>query len=822
VEEFFMRAFPCAAACAAAVTLGTATWLQAAGAGQKPQAPAIATAASQRALVDRYCVTCHNQRLKTGGLALDTLDMANVATAAPAWEKVVRKLRAGVMPPVGLPRPDRDAHGSFVRWLEARLDAASAANPDPGRTETFHRLNRAEYRNAIRDLLGLELDVASLLPADDASYGFDNIAGVLRMSPTLLDRYLAAAQKVSRVAIGTSASSAVAETFRVAPDLSQDGHIEGLPFGTRGGILVRFTFPQDGEYVISARLARDTEDNIPRFDEPHDLEVMVDGERVHVFTLPGDPLTASIRDPNVLGRVRQDLDAKLQARVAVKAGPREVGLAFLKKPSAQVDTLYPGAFSPRVLALKQPFQRPYAGGFGNDDHRFQPYLASVTIGGPYNSRPAVDTPSRRRIFTCRPVRPSDEARCADGILRSLARRAYRRPVADADLKPLLAFYEEGRTDGFEAGIELAVQRLLMSPEFLFRVERDAKGVAPGRAYRISDLELASRLSFFFWSSGPDDELLEQASRGRLSRPEVLEQQVRRLLADPRSEAFVTNFTGQWLYLRNLPAVSPDPNLFPDFDEGLRLAFRREVELFFDSLVREDRSALDLLTADYTFVNERLARHYGIPEVKGSHFRRVALTEDTRRGLLGKGSILASTSYPHRTSPVLRGKWILENLLGSAPPPPPPDVPDLKDTNAEGRVLSMRERMVQHRANAVCASCHATMDPLGLSLENFDAVGRWRTRGESFAPIDASGVLPDGTAFDGVTGLRQALLDRSELFVTTLTEKLLVYALGRGLEHYDAPAVRAITRHAARNEYRFSALLMGIVQSTPFQMRRAAE
>ena len=790
-------------------------------AGAQP-APAKGESATQQQLLDRYCVSCHNQRLKTGGLTLDTVDVGNVAAAAPSWEKVARKLRAGVMPPAGRPRPDKQMQDAFVVWLETQLDQAAAAHPNPGRTDTFHRLNRAEYRNAVRDLLGLDIDVASLLPADDASYGFDNIAGVLRMSPTLLDRYLAAALSVSRVAVGTPSSSPVAETFRVPPDLSQEGHIDGLPLGTRGGLLVRHTFPHDGEYEIKAKLARDTEDNIPRFDETHELEVAVDGERVHLFTLPGDPLTQMPRGGNLLERVRQDLDAKLEIRIPVKAGPRDVGLSFLKKPSAEVDTVYAGAFSPRQLALKRPFYRPYAGGLGNDDTRFQPHLASVTISGPFNARVSPETTSRQRIFVCRPAQASSEPACAARILRTLARRAFRRPVVDADLKPLLKFFEEGRAEGFDAGIQLAVQRLLVSPEFLFRVERDPAVSPTGGVYRIGDLELASRLSFFLWSSIPDDELLDLAGRGRLRNPQVLEQQVRRMLADPRARAFVGNFTGQWLYLRNLPAVSPDPNLFPDFDENLRLSFRREVELFFDSLLQEDRSALDLLTADHTFVNERLAEHYGIPSVKGSHFRRVVLSDDHRRGLLGKGAILATTSYPHRTSPVLRGKWILENLLGAPPPPPPPDVPDLKDKDATGQVLSMRDRMVQHRANPVCASCHATMDPLGFSLENFDAVGKWRTRGESFAPIDASGSLPDGTDFQGVVGLRQALLGQRELFLRNFTEKLLVYALGRGLESSDAPAVRKIVRDAAPDEYRLSAVLMGVVQSQPFQMRRVAK
>ena len=701
----------------------------------EPRAQLAATsvegdAASKKAVVNRYCVSCHNSRLKTGGLTLDTLDFDDIGGQAATWEKVVRKLQAGLMPPAGQPRPDQPTNENLVRWLHAQLDRAAAAHPDPGRTEAFHRLNRAEYQNAIRDLLAVDLDVASVLPADDASYGFDNIAGILKMSPTLLDRYLAAARKITRVAIGGTASGPVGETYRVPPDLPQDDHVEGLPFGTRGGTLIRQTFPQSGEYVIKARLARDTEDNIPRFDEAHELEVTIDGARVGLFEIPGDPDTG-VRQDQSMTRVRQDLDAALQVRVPVGAGPHAVGVAFLKKSSAQVDTVYAGAFSPKFLALKQPFQRPFPGGFGNDDTRYLPYLASVTVTGPFNALASNDTPSRRQVFICRPLAAANELPCARQILRSLARRAFRRPVTDADLKPLLAFYDEGRQDGFDSGIELAVQRLLMSPEFLFRVERDPAGVAPNAAYVISDLELASRLSFFLWSSIPDEELLNVASRGQLRKPAILERQVKRMLTDARSRAFVENFTGQWLYLRNLPAVVPDPNLFPDFDESLRQAFRREMELFFESLVKDDRGALELLTADYTFVNDRLAQHYGIPNIKGAQFRRVVLNDDYRRGLLGKGAILAATSYPHRTSPVVRGKWILENLLGTPPPPPPPDVPDLKDTNAPGK-------------GAVDAGAHgpASRQP-GLCELSFDdgsagAVARELRRGRPLA--DARGIV----------------------------------------------------------------------------------
>jgi hypothetical protein len=779
------------------------------------------TAASSRQLVDRYCAGCHNERTRTGGVALDAIDLTDFGTNAPVLEKVIRKLRGGLMPPAGRPRPDASTLHGFREWLEDGVDAAALKRPDPGRTDTLHRLNRSEFKNAVHDVLDVDVDVSSLLPADDASYGFDNVAGVLRMSPTLLDRYLAAAQKVSRVAIGEFHPSPAAETFRVPADLPQNDHIEGLPFGTRGGTLIDFTFPATGEYKINAKLARDIEDNIPRFDEPEDLEVTIDGERVQVFTIPGDPDRggASSRDTTLL-KVRQNLDAMLEVRVPIKSGMHQVGVAFLKKPSAQVDTVYTGAFSPRFLELKQPFQRPYAGGFGNDDTRFQPYLASVTITGPFDLSPNDQRADRNGIFSCVPETP-DETACAKKILTKLARRAYRRPVGDSDLRPLLEFFEQGRTDGFAAGLELALQRLLVSPNFLFRIEREPVGVAPGAAYRISDLELASRLSFFLWSSVPDDELVDVAARGQLHDASVIEHEVRRMLADRRSAAFVANFTGQWLYLRNLPAVVPDPHLFPDFDESLRQALRREIELFVGTLLREDRSALDLLTAKDTFVNERLARHYGIPNIKGDHFRRIVLNDEHRWGLLGKGAILVETAYPNRTSPVLRGKWILENLLGTPPPAPPPNVPSLKDTNAVGNVLSMRDRMAQHRANPACASCHAMMDPLGFSMENFDAAGQWRVQGESGMLIDASGTLPDGDRFEGVSGLRDALFRRSDVFVTTLTEKLLVYALGRGLDYYDAPAVRSIVRGAARDDYRFSSILLGIVRSTPFEMRMAA-
>jgi hypothetical protein len=780
-----------------------------------------------RETLTRYCVTCHNDRLKTAGLSIAALDPDDVAPQADVWEKIVRKLRAGVMPPAGRPRPDKQAYTNLVGHLESHLDRAAAAAPDPGRPDTFHRLNRSEYQNAIRDLLALDIDVSALLPNDDATFGFDNIASALKMSPTLMERYLAAARKISRAAVGAAPGGPAIDTYRMAPDASQEAHVEGLPLGTRGGALIRHTFLQDGEYAIKAKLALDTQDNVPRYDEPHQLEISIEGTRLGLFTLEPEPDSDEIKrkanDDFRQAGFRRNIDAEWQVQVAVKAGLHDVAVTFLEKPAAELDAVRPGAFRPLRLALKQPFARRYIGGYFNDETRSGPYLGSVTISGPFNSSGPGDTPSRRRIFICKPSTTADERTCARAILAGLARRAYRREVTDEDLRDLLAFFDRGRTGGgFESGVELALRRMLVKPAFLFRIERDPANVSPRTAYRLTDVELASRLSFFLWSSIPDDALLDAARNGQLARRDVLEQQVHRMLADRRLQSLVANFTGQWLYLRNLPTVTPDQRLFPDFDGELRQAFRRETELFFESVLREDRSALDLLRADYTFLNEPLARHYGIPGVRGDQFRRVTLVDDNRRGLLGQASILATTSYPHRTSPVVRGKWILDNLLGTPPPPPPPNVPDLKDTNGEGKVLSMRDRMVQHRANPACASCHSMMDPAGFALENFDAVGRQRSLGESSTPIDASGELPDGRRFTGAAGLRNALLTEPEAFVTRLTEKLLIYALGRGLEYYDAPAVRAIVRDARSSDYRMSALVLGIVKSLPFQMRRSAD
>ncbi len=772
-----------------------------------PAAGGAGTAASVEATLKRYCVTCHNERivngrgtapsmlvsqLRTAGLALDALDPQHVAGDADAWERVIRKLEARTMPPVGRPRPDEATYGEVIGWLETALDRAAADAPNPGRRPALHRLSRTEYQNAVRDLLALdhlpkEFDVSTLLPADNVTSGFDNLAELLFVSPSTLERYLAAARKISRLAVGDTSMPPIVDRYQLDRDLIQDGHLEGLPLGTRGGTLIRSHLPAAGEYVLTVEFAQAAR-------EEHDVEVSVDGERVSLFTIGGRPLVRGAS-----GVFAFEAEPPVDVRIPLGAGPRAIAVAFLQKTGAQHESL--------VRASRRGQRR-------------EPAISTVTLSGPYGVDGAGDTPSRERIFICRPGDGAATTEpCAREILSTLARRAYRRPVTGADLDLLLPFFEEGRAEGgFDRGIQRALERLLVSPEFLFRIERDPADVAPGAPYRVGGLELASRLSFFLWSSIPDDELLDRAIDGTLGDPAVLEAQVQRMLADRRSRALVDNFAEQWLYLRDVEAKEPDPGFFPGFDENLRQAFQRETELFIDSVLREDRSVSDLLTADYTFVNERLAKHYGIPYVYGSHFRRVSLDRTARRGLLGQGGILTLTSYATRTSPVLRGKWILENLLASPPPPPPPDIPALAEKTDDGAALSMRAAMERHRANPACASCHAQMDPLGFALEHFDAVGRWRTRSESNDAIDASGVLPDGTSFDGPDGMRQALLREPKRFVATVTEKLLTYALGRNVESYDMPAVRAIVRDAARNDYRFSSIVLGIVRSTPFQMR----
>ncbi len=772
----------------------------AAGRSQGPSGELSASVEEQRALVDRYCVTCHSEALKTGGLSLETADLSDVPAHVPLWEKVIRKLRTASMPPARRPRPDKATLDAFAASLETQIDSLAAALPNPGRTEPLHRLNRTEYQNAIRDLLDLEIDAAALVPADDQSYGFDNIAGVLKVSPTLLERYVRAAQEISRLAVGATPVAPGGETFRIVSDLSQYDHRDGMPFGTRGGATVTYNFPRDADYDIKLELL-DLFSGAP-IQEEHQLELTVDGERVEIFELaPAPPQPADVAD------AYRELPKQMQVRVPVLAGPRVVVAAFVKKTDALAES------------IRQPFDRPHGEG---DYLMYQPHMGTITITGPFNPTSAGDTPSRRRIFTCRPSTSADEAPCAEEILSTVARRAYRRPVTEQDLEGLLMFYNQGReAGGFEAGIERALRALLVSPNFLFRVEVDPEGTAAGAPYRLSNLELASRISFLLWSSIPDDELLNAAVDGKLGDPAEVERQVLRMLADPRSETLAKNFAGQWLRLRNVAGARPSDVIFPNFGQSLREDFVRETELFFDSIMRENRGVLDLLTADYTFLNERLARHYGVEGVYGADFRRVTLPDDTRRGLLGQGSILTLTSYGERTSPVGRGKWVLENVLGTPPPPPPPNVPELEPQEDTGKVLTMRERMEQHRANPVCASCHSMMDPLGLALENFDAVGRWRSVMPGGSPIDTAGTTPDGTEFAGPVDFRGLLARNPEQFATVVTEKLLIYALGRGVEYYDAPAVRQITRQAATDDFGLASLLVNVVQSEPFQMRLAS-
>ena len=759
------------------------------------------SAAQYRDVLDRYCVTCHNQRLRTAGLELETPDLARIAEHADLWEKVVRKLRAGTMPPQGARRPEPTASDALATWLEGRLDLVATDKRDPGRP-VLHRLNRTEYANAVRDLLSLSLNVTALLPPDDSSYGFDNIGDVLGVSPVLLDRYLAAADRISAVALGDPDITPGAETYRVRQDLSQDQHIEGLPFGTVGGLLVEHTFPLDAEYQFDVKLFRSNIESIRGLEYARQLEILVDGQRIHLVSFGGDEdFALAVDNPTVAGDA---VDARLRVRVPVRAGVRHIGVDFIQQRGEGTRRL-------------QPSLRSSADTF---DSTGRPHVERLTITGPFNATGPGDSPSRRQILICRPTSASATAdtACARRIIGRLARRAYRRAVTHAELDDLLAFYADGRrTGGFEKGVQMAVRRIISSPKFLLRVERDRPGVAPGVAYHVSDVELASRLSFFLWSSIPDNELLTAAAAGRLRNPAVLEQQVARMLADPRAGAIVSNFAGQWLQLRNLRRIVPNSAEFPDFDDNLRLAFQREAELFFDSIIREDRSVLELLTADYTFVNERLARHYGIPNVYGSRFRRVTLADDARRGLLGKGGVLTVTSHVDRTSPVVRGKWVLENLLGIPPPPPPANVPPLKEREEGQRPRTMREQMEEHRRNPVCANCHKLMDPLGFAMENFDATGAWRATDGGNA-IDVSGQLADGTKLNGVVSLREALLKRPNVFVGTFTEKLLTYALGRGLNYRDMPVVRAIDADAARHDYRISSIVRGIVTSVPFTMR----
>jgi mono/diheme cytochrome c family protein len=791
----------------------SAVWIAPPAAAPAQQGSPDAASSPHAAVLNKYCVTCHNDTRRTGGLSLEHADLTNVPKGAETWEKVIRKLRVGMMPPPGMPKPAPVQIDELAGYLETTLDRAAIEKPHPGRT-AMHRLNRAEYANAIRDLLALDVDAAALLPPDDESSGFDNIADVLTISPSLMERYLSASWNISRQAIGNLGIAASTAVYRVRPDLSQDQHVEGLPPGTRGGMVVKHTFPLDGEYTIKLRLWRNTFDLMRGMEDPHDIEISMDGQRLTLVAAGGREQFLTMADnPGTFG---SELDKRLTVTVPVKAGVHTLWATTVLRSHAVRDDLV------------KPFLRTTVDGL---DIMGDPSVDRLTIEGPRAATGPGDTPSRRKIFVCTPATTANEETCATKILSSLARVAYRRPVDKQTVDMLVGFYRKGRPSSqlragaidraaFERGIESALQFILASPEFLIRFEMDPPNVAHNAAYRLDDVALASRLAFFLWSSIPDDQLLTIASQGKLGGPVVFEQQVQRMLADGRSQALVTNFAEQWLHLRNLKSSSPDLEAFPDFDDNLRQAMKEETSLFFDSIVKEDRSVVDLLNADYTFINERLARHYGIPDIYGSQFRRVKVTSEARRGLLGQASLLTVTSYPNRTSPVERGKWVLTNLLGVPPQPPPPNIPTLPEaTTADGKVLSLRERMEKHRANPTCAGCHRVMDPIGFALESYDGIGRWR-KTEDGAPIDTSGTLFNGANVDGVVGLRRNLVEHPEIFIGVMTEKMLTYALGRGLEYYDMPAVRRIVRDAKARDFRFSSIVLGVARSTPFQMKEA--
>jgi hypothetical protein len=769
---------------------------QTAGAHASPAAGQPAAAARQRALLDQYCVTCHNDKLKTAQLSLEKVDLATAGDHPELWEKVVRKLRAGVMPPPDVRRPPLADYEGLRDWLETEIDRrATRANPG---SVVLHRLNRTEYGNAVRDLLDLDIDPATLLPPDDSARGFDNIAGSLTISPTLLESYTTAAARVARMALGYWKTPTEA-TYLAPGDTSQNQHLEGLPFGTRGGMLVHHDFPADGEYKFSIQNF-----GIGSYIPGEQLELIIDGERAHLFKYQGVGLSQGMSGEG---------DGSLDVTVPVRAGSRIVGATFLATN-----------YRPSLDMIRQ-YDRKSLENNSIPQLQYYPAIGFLRIQGPFNAQRPADSRSLHKVVTCHPATAAQEEPCARAILTTLARRAYRRPATVQDVDALMHFYADGRRTGtFDDGIELALRRMLTSPQFLVRAEREPAGVPAGRPYVINDLELASRLSFFLWSSIPDDRLIALAGQGRLGTPVVLAQQVRRMLADPRSDALVRNFAQQLLYLRNLPATSPDGVFYPDWDDELRQAYKREAELFFDSIMREDRSVIDLLTADYTFVNERLAHHYGIPNIYGSQFRRVTLGPDldARRGLLGKGSFLAVTwTQNFRTSPVKRGVWVLENILGTPPPEPPPNVPPLEEAAAGSqKVLTLREQMTVHRKNPPCAGCHKIMDPIGFALDNFDADGKWRAKqgGEGGTPIDASVTLFDGQSVNGPAGLRQALLRYSPQFVRMFTEKMMTYALGRGVEYTDMPVLRGIVNDASKDDNRFSSIVLGIVRSPQFRMR----
>ena len=786
---------------------------------------------SNRALLDQYCVICHNQavvnsvaqpneglqttQLRNLGLTLDVEDVSNLAENPEVWEKVIKKLRVGVMPPPNYPRPDKESYDGFRTFLENELDRVASTQINPGRTQAFHRLNQTEYQTSVRDLLDLDIDVADLIPTDAPDqYGFDNNADVLALSPLSVERYVSAAHKIAELAVGATPRGASINTYEVPLNLIQDDRLsEELPFGSRGGAAIEHMFPVDGEYRITLNLQTNYVDFVRGYDQPHEVELSLDGQHLETFAFGGDaPGTPA--PYSYAGNIRGNDDWEefmmafaeegFEIQVNVKAGPRVIGATFPREMWENEGIQQPRLFGYHLAVTELPDANPA--------------VDSIQIEGPLSVDGPGDTPSRRRIFSCLPANLDEEPACAQQILSSLARRAYRRPVSESDVQGLVEFYNQGRLDGgFEVGIQFALERVLVSPDFLFRIEQDPADAQPGAMYAISDIELASRMSFFLWSSPPDDELLNLAERGASREPGMLEQQVQRMMADSRADAFIKNFVGQWLYLRNLEDFYPDPAAFPEFDENLRTALQRETELFIDDQIRSDASLLDLLSADYTFVNERLARHYGIPGVYGSRYRKVTVDGNQRGGLLGHGGLMMVTSYPNRTSPVLRGKFVLENLLGGPPPEPPPNVPAL-ETSSDGKILTMREAMVMHRENPACRVCHAAMDPIGFSLENYDVVGKWR-REFAGQPIDASGLLPDGNTFDGPDGLQGLLLERPDDLVGTITEKLMRFALGRSLEYYDMPEVRAVVRAASEEDYRWSSIILGVVESTPFQMRR---
>ena len=792
------------------------------------------TVSPQRALLDQYCVSCHNQamvnstpiegenllftQLRGLGMTLDKENVDDVSQNPEVWEKVVRKLRVGVMPPPDNPRPGHEDYSEFRYWLEEQLDQANAEQVNPGRTQAFHRLNQAEYQTVINQLLGLKLDVEELIPADPPDRnGFDNNAEVLSLSPVLMERYVSAAHKIAELAVGATPLGTAIKSYEVPLNLIQNDRLDDeLPFGSRGGAAVTHNFPVDGLYRIKVKLQTNYVDFVRGYDQPHQIEVSLDGERIDVFEFGGDApgmpapysFAGNIRGSDDWEEFMMAIaDEGFELEIPVKAGPRVIGATFPREIWEAEGIDQPRLFGYHLAVTELPDSNPA--------------LGSVSIEGPIVSQGPGLTPSREIIFSCVPEDYDAERVCAKEILTGLARKAYRRPLTEGDWLELSEFFESGfNEEGFEKGIQLALERILVAPDFLWRIQQDPPGLPPGENYKITDLELASRLSFFLWSGGPDEELLSLAENGRLRESGILKSQVTRMMDDPKAEAFIKNFIGQWLYLRNLDNVYPLPSAFPEFDDNLRESFKRETELFFDEQIREDHSLLDLFTANYSFLNERLADHYGVQGIYGNHFRKVSLDGHKRGGLLGHGSLMTVTSYPNRTSVVLRGKFVLDNLLGSPPPEPPPNVPALEESSQTGQQLTMREAMAQHRENPACRVCHAAMDPIGFSLENYDAIGKWR---DMFAgvDVDASGLLPDGAVFNGRKGLENLILDRPTDFVATVTEKLLTYALGRGVEYYDMPTIRSIVRRSEQEDFSWSSLIFGVVESAPFQMRRTA-